>query len=298
MRGALLVLTLVGCGDRQELPDAGPVDPEAAAEMAVLERALEIRRCAGDALGVSGVYAVAFETAAQVSGPASAAQREVMTRYAVAQLCGEQYELTGRLLVCNFAQTPVLHEASRTCAAEVPSLALLAEIPVAHFRGETSLNGNEVALSGWTERWGLLEDAELPREPGGAAAVQSPELVDQDGDERPGITLRGDGPVPTVSWAARITSADFALGAVNGGLQGHTRASTRQTIVGGPAARLLRGWDRGDAPGDALFVRADGTQGSTRLDGNGDGLVSCAEVVPWVGTVLPNPSKVGCEPDE
>ena len=293
----MVALLLVAC-EPQLLLDAGVGEAEVEQVEQVervLARALELRPCPGDAFGVEGVYVVRFETASTLRGAASQGQPERVTRYGVAQLCGDGQGLAARMLVCDLAFSPVLHEASATCAAEVPGPALVAELPVASFVGEVDLTGSRVALAGWAERWGLLDDAGPPEEPSGAAQVESEDVVDQDQDEAPGVTLRGTGPVPTLSWSARLTEAEFVLQVVRGGLMGATSSATSETILGGPAARLLRGRTREGQEGGAVFVRADGRGGSDRADANADGRLTCGELQPWLGPVLAGPTPVGCD---
>lgn len=263
----------------------------------VLARSLEVGGCRGfdGAPSITGAWVFAFTTVATLSGGnLDGAQPETVTRYGVATVCQDDREVAMALLVCNLAQTPVF-DTSRTCAAQLPSTAVLASLPPVTVTGTLGQPGPEtsLSLSGWSERWGLAEDAEPPPEPPGVEPVDDEAVIDQDQDERPGVTLTGDSSVPTLSWAARLTRADFELTADEQRLVGTTRSETVQAIVGGPASRLLRGRTRDPRPGEAFFLRADGRYGSTRADADGDGRIRCAELGPLLDQ-LPEPPAAPC----
>ena len=146
-------------------------------------------------------------------------------------------------------------------------------------------------LPGFEETWGVPAGSNPPGD--GSAAG----LVDQDSDDNPGVTLYGSGPVPTISWAARRTVADIELQVASPtALGGRTTSSTAQSIAGGPAQRVIAGRQRAGADGSAIFIRADGLDGSGVVDQNQDGRVTCAEMAPWIGQVLPLPREHACTP--
>jgi len=302
IRLAAVLFALTACVAPEVPPDAGTSDATTGPDpgRALDERGLELRNCPGGAFGFEGLYAVRFESTSAVSGGGVAAQQEHVTRYGVAQLCVEQREVAVDLLVCRMAITPVLHGESRTCAAESPGAALLAALPVAHFTGEIDMSGASVTLTGWSERWGLHDGAELPTEPSGIEQMSGDEaaragVLDQDGDGEVGVTLRGDGEVPTRTFVARVTNADFALANDGINLAGQVGSVTAESVLGGPATRLIRPRERGPGGrGSATFVRADGLAGAPDI-GVGDGVVQCAEVAAWIGTELAEPPSGPCE---
>ncbi len=309
MRFALAIaiaLVATGCGGppEEELDGGAGAEMEGPPpEVVLAAKGLQLRNCPPGPADVGGVYAVRFETVDTVShGDDVAAQEQRVTRYGVAQFCVEQRDIVVELLVCNMAIGPVLHGPSNTCAAEAPTVALLAALPVVRFAGEIDLNGGTVNLTGWSERWGLVDGASLPGEPSGidqldAADAEAAGVLYQDGDKQVGVTLEGTGAVPTRTFVARITSADFQLLASRLDLTGTSTSTTEQVVLGGPATRLVRGRTRVAASGNAGFLRADGLNGADDI-GVGDGVVQCAEMVRWVNTPLAPPADGACVLDE
>lgn len=276
--------------------DAGVVAPPDV-DVRLAARALPAPRCGGSGFfpDVSGVYAGLLETASQVSGALPGSQAEVVTRYAVVRLCQSEGQITGELLVCGLDLSPLVDEAG-TCAAEVPGEALIAALPPVTLSGAIELGGESFVLNGFEESWGLAPGASLPAEPAGAAVVMSAGVLDQDEDGAPGVTVEGNGVVPTRAWVARTTRATFRLRVGQGGLAGVSEAETAQVVLGGPASRALRGRQRQGLAAEVLLVRADGQEGSARLDANGDGQLACRELAAWVGNPLPLPRAWACQP--
>lgn len=265
----------------------------------VLKRGVVVGRCgAADTLpDLAGVWAYRFETRATVSGGNLPDPiEETVTRYGVAEICQDGSTLQAVLVTCDFDQSPIYDDANE-CAAQLPGLPLLAALSESTLEGALSVNGPEAELvmGGWRETWGLEPGAALPPEAGDVDLVDSGALLDQDDDGDPGVTLEGDGQVPTVSWAARETVASFAFTRVGDTqLVGETRSAVAQTIIGGPATRALRGRIRQALPGDALFLRVDGRFAAPNLDTDGDGAVTCAELASLIGGALPAPRTPGC----
>ncbi len=297
MRLLLGSLLLAACSAPDLLPDVGVDDPrEAMAERVLAEKHLPLRNCAGnDAFGVSGVYAVRFVTRATTNGGGLINQVEQVTRYGVAQLCVSQRDIVADLLVCAMTLSPVLHPPSGTCAAEEPKgAALLAALPVARFTGAINIAGDSVNLARWGELWGIRDGALLPTPMGIEQIGDGEPIFDQDGDGHPGVTLEGSGLVPTTSYVARITEADFALTNTGGpNLSGRCGSQTAQVVLGGPATRLLRprAYTVAEA-GAALFLRADGLAGSDDI-GVADDRVTCAEVAAF-SELLDVPEEGAC----
>ena len=278
----------VGVGDQPQGP-AAEVPPE----QRVAARTLAVGRCAGSGLvpDVTGVYVFAFETVSTIAGGnLTGAQTEVVTRYGVAQLCQTDDRVDAALLVCTFDQGSVLDDTG-TCAAQLPSIELLATLPGIRLTGAVDLANQSVRITGFEESWGLPAGTNPPGD-GNLAG-----LIDQDADDDPGVSLFGTGAVPTISWAARRTVADFALQVASPtALGGVTTSSTAQSIAGGPAERVIAGRQRAGANGSAIFIRADGLDGSGIVDQNQNGAVTCAEMAPWIGQVLPLPREYACTP--
>lgn len=299
-QGALIAL-LAGLAAGCDIPDVnvgGPPGPgdapseEVPVEERVAARSLQVARCGGSGLvpDFSGVYVFAFETVSTVGGGNLArAQTEAVTRYGVAQLCQTDDQLAAAVLTCTFDQGPLLDNTG-TCAAQMPTGEVLAALDGVQLQGTVDVSTQSAVLNGFEERWGLPPQADLP-----AAGMDG--LLDQDADGDPGVTLFGNGPVPSIAWAARLTTAriDLQVGNLTT-LGGRTTSDTAQRIVGGPAQRLLDGRTRTPEPGTAIFVRADGIDGSAAADQNRDGFVSCAEVAPWIGAALPLPRAPACTP--
>lgn len=301
MSRSWLILLLAGCHPAKTedtaTGDAGMGPSPAEVEVRLAARALELARCPGSGFvpDVSGVYAALIETASEVSGHLSGAQTEILTRYAIIQLCQDEDRVVGEILLCAFDQSPLVDPAG-TCAADLPGDALVANLPPAVVTGSVDIGNETVFLSGFDEVWGLQPGADLPAEPSGAGVVESDALLDQDEDGAPGVTVRGNGLTPTQAWIARRTTATFSLGIGRGGLAGTTQSEVGQTVLGGPAARALRGRRYTASGAETLWLRADGLEGSPRLDANGDGLLRCAELGAWVGTALPAPRAWVCQP--
>ncbi len=299
MAGALAVAAFAtGCERDEPIVDAGPGTGDAAVADPST-RSLRPRGCVANGWPpVAGVWAARFETVSSIRGGGLAAQPEGVTRYAVVELCQDGLAVQATWLACEPVISPVLDNTG-TCAAQVPGPNLWAALPTVVGDGALDLSGPAPVLRlVWGETWGLAEGARLPAEPSGITPVESDAVVDQDGDGHPGVTLRGDGPVPTVSWAARITGATFQLqvGPEALILQGVTASETAQTILGGPATRALRGRRRTGAAGEALFLRLNSPSGALPIDANRDGAISCAELGVLVGSPLPLPKAGACTP--
>ena len=290
-----LIAALAGC----ELADVGvgdqPQGPgtEVPPEQRVAARTLELGRCAGSGLlpDVSGVYVFAFETVSTIAGGNLAgAQPEAVTRYGMAQLCQTDDRVDAALLVCTFDQGSILDDTG-TCAAQLPTIELLATLAGVRLAGTVNLATQIVQLPGFEESWGLPAGTNPP----GDGSVAG--LIDQDSDDDPGVSLFGSGPVPTITWAARRTTANLELQVASPtALGGRTTSTTTQSIAGGPAQRVIAGRQRAGTDGSAIFIRADGIDGSGRVDANQDGRVTCAEMAPWIGQVLPLPREYACTP--
>lgn len=261
-------------------------------EQRVAARTIELGRCPGSGLvpDVSGVFVFAFETASTIAGGnLVGGQTEVVTRYGIAQLCQTDDRVDAALLVCTFDQGSVLDDQG-VCATQLPSVELLASLPGVRMQGTLDVATQTVSLPGFEERWGVGPNVAVPAEGSGTDA-----LVDQDADGDPGVSLFGSGAIPTVSWAARVTTADLTLQVSNlTTLSGRVTSNTTQSILGGSAERLLQGRTRSPAAGNAFFIRADGLDGSGVVDQNQDGAVTCAEMAPWIGQALPAPRKAAC----
>lgn len=288
---ALVALALAGCGPFE------PEETEGGADEDALPAGLTVATCRpGPALiDVSGVYAARFETVAPISGGSlKGAQTEIVTRYAAIQLCQDGTTIDAVTVVCGMHHSP-LYDQSDTCAAQVPSAALLRALPALHSRGLMDPSLPEAGFSlPWAERWGLDETSALPTEPAGAAPLESEAVVDADGDEYPGVTVKGSGPVPTVAWVARLTEASLNITGGDGVvLQGNTRAATAEVVVGGPASRWLRGRSRGQGDGQLDLVRVDGRDGAPALVQSGR--LTCAEVIGLIGPVFSGPRITDCE---
>jgi hypothetical protein len=290
------VLLLGGCGQVSLGTAAGE---GGGGSSPLAQKGLRADACRGDGvLGLTGVWAYRFETRSTVTGSVPGSQDEVATRYGLALLCQDGTDVTALLVTCAFAQTP-LRDESGDCAAQLPSEHLLASLPVIGVRGSLDADtvGARLQFDGWTEDWGLEEGAALPAEGSVASADDDiPAGVrDADEDDSPGVTLRGNGDVPTQSWAVRRTVVSFDLGADDEAtLAGATHATTDERILGGPAARVLAGRARAAGDGEALFVRADGRYGSRRVDANGDGLLTCGEIGALLYGTLPAPAPAKC----
>jgi hypothetical protein len=289
----LLGLTTTACGALDDLLGSG----EEATEAEALPVGLALSACRSEPLlyDVSGVYAARFETVSAINGGnLDGAQTEIVTRYAAIQLCQRGSTVDATTLVCAMHHSP-LYDRSQTCSAQVPSAALLRGLPTVASRGFIDASAPEVGFSlPWAERWGLADTGTLPAEPNGAAQVESDVVVDTDGDELPGVTVKGNAEVPTVAWVARLTEASLDVSAGEGiVLSGSTRSATAEVILGGPASRLLRGRSRGEGRGALDLVRVDGLDGAPRLATGGS--LSCAAVVGLIGEVFAEPRVQSCD---
>ncbi len=298
LAGAALLAAVSSCKVGTVGPEGGP--PGGGGGLP--HKGLRVDACRGGdgVLALSGAWAFRFETASSVSGEGlSAAQPEVATRYGVALMCQEGAEIGAYLVTCSYAQTR-LADATGECAAQMPSAEVVASLPIAGMVGalDQDAPGARLRFEGFTEAWGLEAGASMPAEGAlEAADAEVPDgVVDADDDGDPGVTLRGDGEVPTIAWAVRRTRSVFDLVVQNDAvLSGTTTSETDERILGGPAVRVLKGRTRAPAEGRALFVRADGLFGSARLDADGDRLLTCAELAPYLFSVLPPPAQAGCE---
>ncbi|MCA9557911.1 MAG: hypothetical protein KC583_05025 [Myxococcales bacterium] len=293
---AIAFATLPACPPvEEEATDAGPAgDGGAPPEpKGPLNKGLQLTVCrgGGGAPDVSGTWAFLLETASAIEVDGRAPQAEIVARVGVAQLCQQVQQVRGRFLVCDLAQSPVL-DRSNTCAAQRPSRNLVEALPVVEVDGAVDRLGPAATLffPGWRESWGLRAGHRIED---GATTVIDALVVDEDADGDPGVTLRGDGDVPTVAWAVRQTRADLSVEVDFRRLDGFTRAATTEVIVGGPAARVLAGRTRDVADGALTMVRVDGAGGTAQVDANGDGQITCAELE-RVRALLPAPTAVGC----
>jgi hypothetical protein len=287
----------VGCEGQEEATEAAPDGVTEAPEPA--NRALQLAGCGSDGSfpNVAGAWLLRFETASVIAGGGLSEQGELVTRYAVAELCQDGPAVQATVLTCSIHQWPVL-DSTATCAAQRPSPEVIENLPAVRMSGRLSPNDPEAVLAfDWAEQWGLAAGAALPAEPAGISEVATEGVVDQDEDGRPGVTLRGSGPVPTETWAARHTQTRLLIqGGDETVLLGRTiNTLTAQTILGGPATRVIRGRSRSGQNSALAMVRVDGQFGSSRADANGDGVISCAELAPFVGTVLAAPLPAPCE---
>ena len=304
---ALVLATLDGgCKGLRFGAGAPPGSEAAAARDTLAQRALDIPTCNGtDLSDRATLYVFELATGATVRGEGlSKPQTERVVRQGVAALCADGAQTAAVLLTCNLVRTPV-EDTSGDCAALQPSVALLANLPTATLVGGTDVNDPNgvgspdapLTLLGFDERWGLAADADdLPtRAPDSPeAAADLPGLEDLDADKHPGVTLTGDGDVPTVVWAARQTRASLRLGADGrGNLGGRVRAVTSEVVLGGPASRAVGERTFEGADDVAVFVRADGLSGSPRADANRDGQVTCIEAAALFNR-LPAPPGASC----
>ena len=296
---ALLALGVAGC-DGVRIGAGGPVagSDEQKALDTLASRSLPLPDCRGaaDLADLGSVFVFSLDTPAEVSGSVPGTQTERVVRQGVAALCMDGQGAVAQLLTCALVRTP-LEDESGDCAALLPSVKLLAKLPAAVMLGglDPAEPESTLVLQGFYERWGLTADAttlpeELPEDPTMAAGVED---ADEDGD--PGVTLKGDGEVPTTVWAVRRTQADLVLrDAGRGRLTGKTRAQTDERVLGGPASRAVAGRVYADARGDVTFVRVDGLAGTPRADADRNGVVTCAEGAQYFGR-LPTLPTTRCE---
>ncbi len=288
MRALPFLLVLSGCGELfGAAADAGPGPaPEEVALREIADRGVELGNCPGiGPFSVNGLWVGRFETRSSVSGTGlPKAQAETVTRYALLSLCEEGDLISGAIALCDIAQSQLLDEAG-TCAAQLPNPQTLAAVEPQRITGSRDLVGpsSRISLRGYEERWGLEAGASPPAEPAGVDTVEDQGLVDGDADGDPGVTLRGSGPVPTIAWAARLTTADFELSLEEFCMVGRTTSATTQSIVGGPATRALRGRRRSPEGGEALFVRAEGAS-----------TLRCTDLAGAIGAQLPLPTGAAC----
>jgi len=261
-----------------------------------IEAELEARCRGGDGyMGISGLWVFAFETVSEVSGLSSRPQAERVLRQGIAEICANDLSLEVRMRSCQLTQSPLLDE-SETCSSQTPDQALLAQLPELRVQADFRLDLPTAAfeLRGLQERWGLEADRPIPSEPEGLELLEAAGIFDQDEDQRPGVTLRGDGSVPSEAWAVRLTQWSMFLQMEEQLLVGSTEAVTNQSILGGPATRLLRGRQRDGGSGGALFLRVDGLEGSDQADINENAALSCAEAEPYFTQLDPSPDFRTC----
>ena len=294
--GVCGALTLASC-DLEPL-DAEPAEgPGGGGGIIEASLGFEPPRCHGTGLlELSGMWAFYFETRSTVRGARKSGQEEIVARYGFAAVCQDQRDVAAMMLTCSLVQTPI-RDASGDCAAHVPADGLLDVLaaPVVVGGLDVDQPGASFFLEGWTEIWGVETGAKFPDEPDSIETSLPEGLDDTDEDGEPAVTLRGTGEVPTEAWAARATSADFALVALDSARYGgQTRSATRQSVVGGPAQRLLSGREREGMAGDAFWIRADGRLGGPDADANGDGVWTCDELRALIGTSLPPIPELDC----
>ena len=266
---------------------APPGSDERAALDTLAQRSLPLPDCRGadDLAELGQVFVFSLDTASLVDGNLSGPQPEHVVRQGVAALCMDGQGAVAQFLTCALVRTPV-EDPSGDCAALLPSVAVLAGLPPAFLTGglDPAEPESTLVLQGFDERWGLSsEQVELP-----AVAPEDPTtlagLVDADDDGDPGVTLSGDGEVPTQIWAVRRTQANLVLRDAGGGvLRGISIAATQELVLGGPAARAVGSRTYTDARADVTLVRTDGLGGSPRADANRDGVITCAEGSKYFG---------------
>ncbi len=284
---------LSACPPLDPEDEAPPADAGADGPSGPLDKGLALERCVGTGglPDLSGAWIFELETVASVRIGGRQAQAEVVTRIGVAQVCQRTRDVEASLMICDLAQSR-LRDPTGNCAAELPGRALLEALPPLRARGRVDRlgPGATLTLGGWRESWGLTDGALIED---GATQVPERLVADQDADGDPGVTLRGDGEVPTETWAVRQTWADFALEVQDNVLAGPGGGSTTEIPVGGPASRLLADRRRQGASGRLVMVRADGTNRTETLDLNGDGVLACAELGRLL-PLLPAPTPAGC----
>jgi hypothetical protein len=294
-----LALAVAGCdGVRIGAggPAAGTDEQKALDTLASRSLALPDCRGAADLADLGSVFVFSLDTPAEVSGSVPGTQTERVVRQGVAALCLDGQGAVAQLLTCALVRTPV-EDASGDCAALLPSVKLLAGLPAAMMTGglDPAEPESTLVLSGFDERWGLAGDAttlpdELPEDPTMAAGV-----VDADEDGDPGVTLKGDGEVPTSAWAVRRTQANVVLrDAGRGRIEGVSIAETAERVLGGPAGRAVSGRTYTSARGEVTFVRVDGLAGTPRADADRNGVVTCAEGARYFGR-LPGLPTTRCD---
>lgn len=296
---ALAALAVAGC-DGVRIGAGGPMagTDEQRALDTLASRSLALPDCRGaaDLSDVGSVFVFSLDTPAEVSGGVPGTQTERVVRQGVAAVCMDGQGAVAQMLTCALVRTPVEDE-SGDCAALLPSVKLLAGLPPALLTGglDPAEPESTLVLQGFDERWGLAADAttlpeELPEDPG-----MAPGVVDADEDGDPGVTLKGDGEVPTTAWAVRRTQANLVLrDAGRGRLAGTARAETDERVLGGPAGRALSGRVYAGARGDVTFVRVDGLAGTPRADADRNGVVTCAEGAQYFGR-LPSLPTTRCD---
>ncbi len=289
-RLAVGLVGLVGC-DGVRIGAGGPMagSDEQKALDTLGGRSLALPDCRGaaDLADLGSVFVFSLDTPTEVSGSVPGKQTERLVRQGVAAVCMDGQGAVAQLLTCALVRTPVEDE-SGDCAALLPSVKLLAGQPFATMSGGLDPVEPEstLVLNGFDERWGLAGDAttlpeELPEDPEMAAGV-----VDADDDGDPGVTLKGDGEVPTTIWAVRRTQANLVLqDAGRGRLEGVALAETEERVLGGPAGRAIAGRVYAGGRGEVTFVRVDGLAGTPRADADRNGVVTCAEGAQYFGSL-------------
>jgi hypothetical protein len=140
--------------------------------------------------------------------------------------------------------------------------------------------GGAYLTAPFVDLWGVAEvgaEEPMPMDPGDVR------VVDQDGDERPGVTLTVTSAVGTpiceveviqrvvIQLRGRVVSSRRIAGEFE---------STSSKVVLGASSDLCNSGDIGPNHGKKTFhmVRIDGIQGSPDLDDDGDGRIDCDEV--------------------
>lgn len=270
-------------------------------QAALSNAAVAVPRCrgAGGNEELSGAFVFLLESVSEVGGSLPGTQSETVSRIGILSLCQEGADVVGVGRVCNLAMTR-LRDESGDCAALQPSIAVLATLPGFEVRGQVIVDDDgtsAVELAGFVELWGLSGGNALPAETVTADPDEAapPGVFDQDLDDAPGVTLTGNGEVPTHVWAVRATALSARLGVDDPrAFEGRTASQTEERIIGGPAARAVVGRTRQGRPGRAAVHRADARFGSRAADANGDGIITCGEATVALGG-LPPPSRDVCE---
>lgn len=278
---ACMVLSACPFGEQAEVPeDTGSEDVVVPAS----QRGIRDAPCGtpGGVLNLHGIFVYRWETASSVSGGnLTGRQAESVVRTGIAQLCQNGTNVAMALVPCEWVQTPILDDTGE-CAAQQPGPAMVSRLEPMAMLGTLDFDapGGTLTVGGFEETFGLADGADVPAEPDGAETVESSAIEDSDEDGAPGATLEGSGEVPTTTWAARRTTSRAVIEQGRGARWlGTTTSDTEQTILGGPAARAIRGRVRTGGDGGVVFERADGQLGTPSADLNGDGLYACDELL-------------------
>lgn len=196
-----------------------------------------------------------------------------------------------------------LQEQRTVCAMEIgPVITMRTVIPGAVLEGMgvvtldstvDSLHAGARYVSGESLMlWGLdLEDplsAALPADP------DDPAVLDTDGDGEPGATLRIQPSVCDMGVVQRIVTRTWGRVLSSNGIVGTGAESNDQVVLWATSPFCKAQFPTLPAPGERnrfVMVRVDGTRGAPDLDADGDGTITCAEVMPHQARLLEVPAQ-------